>query len=153
MQKFKLTLTEDSINIRAVKLVAAEPESADLERLTFLRQNKEPQLEDVVYLVKVYMTGVPITSTGMMLFVGKELISKYWAFNGGIYFIVYNPDFFVTHKNDFIRYSLDGGISIQQSEFQLPSLPLVSKATSFKLLAANAASHIALPTKQSALSE
>jgi hypothetical protein len=153
MQKFRLVAVGDSTKIMSVKVVAVEPEQSDVSRLEHLRNEVEPKLENVIFLVKIYMSGIPISGTGMSLFIGDEKIPKYWPFNGGVYFIIYEPEFFVKHKHSFIGFSLDGDITVKKSVSQIPEPQYAPAAKTFSLLAMNAASHSTLPTKRAALSD
>jgi hypothetical protein len=49
----------------------------------------------------------PATSQGWALYVGDFRIPKYWQYKDGIYFKVFDPEFFVEHKGERLRFSQD----------------------------------------------
>ena len=62
-----------------------------------------------VYVVKVRLKAKPpVTSMAWALYVGDELVCKYWEYTDGIYFTVFDPQFFIRHKGKQLR--LQNGI-------------------------------------------
>jgi hypothetical protein len=59
--------------------------------------------------VKVRLKGKPpVTSMAWALYVDDELVPKYWEYTGGIYFTVFNPQFFIRHEGKQLRFSQNG---------------------------------------------
>jgi hypothetical protein len=88
--------------IAAVEVVPAQPSEADRAAIAHMGL-KEPK---AVYVVKVQLKAKPpVTSMAWALYVGDERISKYWEYKDGIYFVVFDPRFFVTHKGKRLRFS------------------------------------------------
>ena len=50
----------------------------------------------------------PATSSGHALYVGDFRIPKYWQCRDGIYFKIYDPQFFTDHAGEPIRFSANG---------------------------------------------
>lgn len=93
----------------AVEVVAAQPTETDREIIAHLSARDDKPLSDAAYLVKVrFETMPPPTSQGWALYVNDYRIPKYWAFSDGIYFKVFDPQFFADHKGQPLRFSLDG---------------------------------------------
>ena len=91
--------------IAAVDVVAAEPTDAD-RAMVARTKLAEPE---AVYVVKVKLKEKPpVTSMAWGLYVGDELIPKYWEYPEGIYFTVVDPQFFAEHKGKQLRFSHDG---------------------------------------------
>ncbi len=93
----------------AVEVVAAQPTEADRSVIEHLRVHEKKSLANVAYLVKVrFETMPPATSHGWALYVNDHRIPKYWAYKEGVYFKVFDPQFFVDHKGQSLRFSLNG---------------------------------------------
>jgi hypothetical protein len=93
----------------AVEVVAAQTTEADRAAIAHLRARDNKPLPDAVYLVKVrFETIPPATSHGWALYVNGQRIPKYWAYKDGVYFKVFDPQFFVDHQGQPLRFSLNG---------------------------------------------
>ena len=91
--------------IAAVEVVPAQPTEADRAAVAHMGI-KEPK---AVYVVKVRLKAKPpVTSMAWALYVGDELVSKYWEYTDGIYFTVLDPQFFVRQKGKQLRFSQNG---------------------------------------------
>jgi hypothetical protein len=83
---------DSQIVLTAIQLLLARPETADLRRLHHYAAETGTPVEEVSYLVKLYIDSSPIyDSTGFELYVGEERIRKYSQFTNGIYFVVNDP--------------------------------------------------------------
>jgi hypothetical protein len=92
-------------NITSVEVVAAQPTEADRAAVAHMGI-KEPK---AVYVVKVRLKQKPpVTSMAWALYVGDELVSKYWEYTDGIYFTVLDLQFFVRHKGKQLRFTQNG---------------------------------------------
>ena len=130
--------------IKSMQIVAIRPEGADEQRLQFVHAGKEGVVPRAMYVVKVYLQeGIPATGQAVALYVGETWIRKYFAFSGGIFFNIYEPDFFQKNANATIRFTADH-TKYFDSSVRL-SMP-VQEAD-----AASADSTSALPTKHEAL--
>jgi hypothetical protein len=59
--------------------------------------------------VKVRLKSMPpVTARGWALYVNDLRIPKYWEYKGGIYFKVFDPQFFLDHQGERLRFSQDG---------------------------------------------
>jgi len=93
----------------AVETAASQPTDADNAAITRLSQTAGRDLPPVAYLVKIQLETVPeATSSGWALYVGNFRIPKYWEYKDGIYFKVYDPQFFSDHAGEALRFSPDG---------------------------------------------
>ncbi len=93
----------------AVEVVAAQPTEADSALIAQLDAGPAKSLPAVAYIVKVKLKTVPeATSEGWALYVDELRIPKYWAYSQGIYFKVFDPQFFKDHKGGELRFSQNG---------------------------------------------
>ena len=93
----------------AVEAVASQPTDADDAAIARLSQAAGRDMTPVAYLVKIRLETVPAaTSSGWALYVGDFRIPKYWEYKDGIYFKVYDPQFFRDHAGGALRFSPDG---------------------------------------------
>ena len=93
----------------AVEAAASRPTDADNAAITRLSQAAGRDLPPVAYLVKIQLETVPeATSSGWALYVDNFRIPKYWEYKDGIYFKVYDPQFFRDHAGEALRFSPDG---------------------------------------------
>ena len=93
----------------AVEVVATQPTDADRAAIAHLSTHDGMALAPVVYVVKVRLKSMPpITSRGWALYVDDLRIPKYWQYREGIYFKVFDPQFFLDHQGGRLRFSQDG---------------------------------------------
>jgi hypothetical protein len=89
-----------------VEVVAAQPTDADSAAVAHLSARDRKSLPQVTYLVKVRFETMPqATSQGWALYVNDFRIPKYWAYKDGIYFKVFDPQFFQDHQGQSLRFS------------------------------------------------
>jgi hypothetical protein len=92
-----------------VEVAAVQPAEADRAVLAHLRARENKSLQELVYLVKVrFETMPPVTSRGWALYVNNYRVPKYWAYKNGVYFKVFDPQFFEEHAGETLRFSLNG---------------------------------------------
>jgi hypothetical protein len=109
----------DYPQVANVEVVATQSQAADSEKVAHLKTINN-NLKDVTYIVKVNLSApMPITSLGFTLYVGDYRVNKYSAFAGGIYFKIYDPNFFVEHGGEPIKFSM-GGMAAQETGARLP---------------------------------
>ena len=107
----------------SVVVVASQPTDVDNAAIARLSHAAGREVPPVAYLVKIRLQTVPeATSTGWALYVGDFRIPKYWEYKDGIYFKVYDPQFFRDHAGGALRFSPDG------TEFIETGLVLASPA-------------------------
>ena len=105
--------------ITTVEVVAAQPTEADRAAIAHMGV-KEP---GAVYVVKVRLKAKPpVTSMAWALYVDDELVSKYWEYTDGIYFTVFDPQFFIRHQGKQLRFS-QNGTDFFDTGVQLAPLP------------------------------
>src|SRR4051812_20205213 len=91
--------------VARVDIQAVDPEAADRKHIAYLRAKNNVSLEDVAYLIKIYLSApLPVTGSGLALYVGNTQIDKYWQFPKGIYFNVYDPAFVGAHAGQEVRF-------------------------------------------------
>jgi hypothetical protein len=120
----------------AVEVVTAQPTEADRALITQLSAETNRALAPVAYVVKLRIkTKPPVMSQGWALYVNDFRIPKYWEYEHGIYFKVFDPQFFADHKGQKLRFSLNGTEYVDTGK-RLASPPAVtprSKGTTFPL--------------------
>jgi hypothetical protein len=93
----------------AVEVVATQPTDADDATIARLNQAADRELAPVAYLVKIRLQTIPpATSSGWALYVNDFRIPKYWQYTDGIYFKVYDPQFFSDHAGEPLRFTPNG---------------------------------------------
>jgi hypothetical protein len=93
----------------AVEVVAARPAGADEAAIAHLRRTTDHDIPPVAHLVLVRLEAIPpATSSGYALYVGNFRVPKYWQYRDGIYFKVYDPQFFAEHAGEPLRFSANG---------------------------------------------
>ena len=104
----------------AVEVVATQPTDADRAAIAHLRARGDASLPPVTYLVKVCFETMPqATSQGWALYVDDFRIPKYWEYQHGIFFKVFDPQFFRDHQGQPLRFS-QNGIDFIDTGLRLP---------------------------------
>ena len=119
--------------VAAVEVIAAQPTETDRAAVAHMGA-AEPK---AVYVVKVKLKAKPpVTSMAWALYVNDELVSKYWEYADGIYFTVFDPQFFIRHQGKRLRFSYNG-TDFFDTGVELAPAPSVadSNATSLPLQA------------------
>jgi hypothetical protein len=89
-----------------VQVVAARPTDADSAAIAHLSARDRKSLPQVTYLVQIRLESRPkATSQGWALYVNDFRIPKYWEYKDGIYFKVFDPQFFQDHQGESLRFS------------------------------------------------
>lgn len=92
----------------AVEVVAAQPTKDDKALVAALAAEAGKPLPGAAYIVKVKLSAVPEpASHGFALYVGDLRVPKYWEYPQGIWFKVFDPDFFAAYKGRKLRFSAD----------------------------------------------
>lgn len=93
----------------AVRTFATQPTDSDRAVIARLNQTTDRRLEPVAFLVTVQLAVVPAaTSSGWALYLDDFRVPKYWEYRLGIYFKVYDPEFFADHVGERLRFSANG---------------------------------------------
>lgn len=101
-------------HVIGIEVVATQPTEADNAAITHLSAEARRALPQVAYLVKVRLETIPpATSQGWALYVKDFRIPKYWEYKQGIYFKVFDSQFFEEHKGDKLRFSPNGSDFIE----------------------------------------
>ena len=115
--------------ITAVEVVPAQPTEADRAAIAHMGV-KEPK---AVYVVKVRLKAKPpVTSMAWALYVNDERVPKYWEYTDGIYFVVFDPQFFVMHKGKRLRFS-QNDTDFFDTGVELAPAPSVAEGNAIKL--------------------
>jgi hypothetical protein len=136
------------IKVSAIEVRAAQPKAADTRKIRYVAETRDVSLEDIAYVVKLYVEDVErfYTSLGYRLFVGDHEITKYAGFKNGIYFKVYDPGFLAQHAGDKVQFTTDGVEFVDTGV----TFPEFSVDAEFAVEAGLAAG---LPTQEQVLSE
>ena len=106
----------------AVEVVAAQPTDADRAAIAHLSARDRKSVAPVTYLVKVRFETMPeATSQGWALYIGDFRVPKYWATQDGIYFKVFDPQFFEEHQGEPLRFSQNAPTCLKVSSSFLAS--------------------------------
>src|SRR5262249_28166 len=115
--------------ITAIEVVPAQPTEADRAAMVHMGV-KEPK---AVYVVKVRLKAKPpVSSMAWALYVDDERVSKYWEYADGIYFIVFDPQFFVRHHGKHLRFS-QNGTDFFDTGVELAPAPSVADSNAVRL--------------------
>jgi len=113
----------------ALEVVATQPTEADSKAIAHLSTQAGKFLTEVTYLVKVRLQTVPpATSHGWALYVNDFRIPKYWEYRHGIYFKVFDPQFFADHQGKRLRFSRDGSEFVD-TDVKLPAPDSITTRT------------------------
>lgn len=108
------------LEVLEVDVVPARPTEADIKFIAHARTMTRRELEPVAYIVRLRLQSQPEpTGAGWALFVGDLRIPKYWEYEGGIYFKVYDPAFFDEHADSPVRFSADYGQTFMETGLTL----------------------------------
>lgn len=92
-----------------VEVVPAQTTEADDVIIKKLAAEAAKRLPGIAFIVKIKLKTVPEpTSQGWALYVDDLRIPKYWAYDKGIYFKVFDPQFFEECKGGKLRFSQNG---------------------------------------------
>jgi hypothetical protein len=106
-----------------VEVVATRPTPADSGAIAFLSTRDRKSLPEAAYLIKIQFDTMPeARSQGWALYVNDFRIPKYWAYGEGIYFKVFDPEFFHHHGGQSLRFS-PNGVDFIDTGHKLPTLP------------------------------
>jgi hypothetical protein len=93
----------------AVEVVPSQTTEADRAMVAQLEATEQKSLPGVAYIVKIRLKALPeATSRGWALYVDRLRIPKYWTYGRGIYFKIFDPQFFAEHKGGNLRFSANG---------------------------------------------
>lgn len=96
--------------VESVEVIAAQPKRADMKCLDVLRATTDSVVEDQVFIIKVlFKESPPITSMGLELYVGDQIIPKYWSLEKGIFFKVIEPEFLEKNAGSDISFATPDG--------------------------------------------
>lgn len=95
--------------IVSVEVVPTQPTEADKAAIAHLSAQGKKTLPQITYVVKVRLKEVPpATSHGWALYLKDFRIPKYWEYKHGIYFKVFDQQFFEDHEDAALRFSSNG---------------------------------------------
>jgi hypothetical protein len=115
--------------VTEVEVVATQPTETDSTVIAHLSAEASKSLPQVAYLVKLRLkTMPPATSQGWALYVGDLRIPKYWEYKQGVYFKVFDPQFFADHKGEKLRFSQNGSDFIDTGKKLTAAPSATSKA-------------------------
>lgn len=92
----------------AIEVVAAQPTESDKKVIAHVGDVTSRSLDEAVYVVKVRFEQMPpVTSSGWALYVGDYPVPKYWGYKNGIYFKIFDLQFFVDHQGQALKFTRD----------------------------------------------
>src|SRR5271165_3336513 len=105
----------------AVEVVPTQPTHADRKAIDYLSAQTSKSLPKITYVVKLrFQTMPPATSHGWALYVNGFRIPKYWEYKNGIYFKVFDPQFFADHRGQSLRFSQNGSDFVETGKKLAP---------------------------------
>lgn len=118
----KTTFSNMNISVKSVEVLPVLPDETDIKNINYLRNSEGTIIQSVVYVVKITIENrLSTSSLGFELFLDDYRVRKYFEFESGIYFKVYNPRFFQKHGEKKIRISLDK-VSFIDTGLKFPSI-------------------------------
>lgn len=113
--------------ITNIQVVAAQPNTLDARNIEFLQNSQGASLDGAAYIVKIYLDkALPVMAQSFDLYVDERLIRKYSIFSQGIYFKVYDPNFFSNHGGKKVELRLNDDVlpeNVSSSTGSAPILP------------------------------
>lgn len=105
----------------AVEVVPTQPTHTDRKAIDYLSAQTSKSLPKITYVVKLrFQTMPPATSHGWALYVNGFRIPKYWEYKNGIYFKVFDPQFFADHQGQSLRFSQNGSDFVETGKKLAP---------------------------------
>jgi hypothetical protein len=137
--------------VATVEVIPTQPKPADLKNIEHIAATEGVSLDQVAYVVKITFESMPpVSSQGIELYLDDYRVRKYWGFQGGIYFKVYNPRFFAKHGGKQIRFCL-AGEQCQDTGFRLPRTEGRRSARAVPKKEAAIRTSISLPSQEEVL--
>lgn len=138
------------IALTTIQLVLARPEPADLRRIHHFTAQTGERIEEVSYIVKLYIESPPVyNSMGLELYVGDEQIRKYSQFKNGIYFKVNDPQQLAALEGQPVRFRRPGSEEFINTGVSFPSEDVSDRSQRFL----ESAERTELPTQEEVLRE
>jgi hypothetical protein len=79
--------------VTSVQIEPAQPEASDLRTIQHLESARSQAIEPVTWIVRVELDHLPVAAgQGLELLVGGERILKYTQVEGGVAFVVNDPE-------------------------------------------------------------
>lgn len=104
----------------ALEVLATRPTEADKAAIAHFAARDRRELAEVAYVVKIRFERMPeATSRGWALYVDDFRIPKYWAYKEGVFFKVFEPQFFQDHQGQSLRFS-ENGVDFVDTGLKLP---------------------------------
>ena len=105
-----------------VQLLLARPEAADLRKIRHYATARNAPVEEVSYIVKLYIQTSPIhNNMGVELYVGDQQIRQYFQFKNGIYFKVNDLQQLSTLQGEEVRFHQPGSNEFIDTGVRLPA--------------------------------
>lgn len=138
------------IALTTIQLVLARPEPADLRRIHHFTAQTGEQVEEVSYIVKLYIESPPVyDNMGLELYVGDEQIRKYSQFKNGIYFKVNDPQQLSALEGQPVRFRRPGSGEFINTGVSFPTEDVSSRSPR----SLESAQRTELPTQEEVLRE
>ncbi|WP_416669834.1 hypothetical protein [Egbenema bharatensis] len=112
-----------------VQLQPARPEAADLRRIEHYAAARGTDVEEVSYIVKLYIETPPVqNSLGVELFVGEQQIRQYSQFANGIYFKVNDPQLLAALQGEEVRFRRPGADEFINTGVRVPAEAAIERS-------------------------
>jgi hypothetical protein len=110
------------IILTTIQIVPTRPEEADLRKIRYYAAEKGIPVQEVSYIVKLYISSAPIyDNLGFELYVGNEKIRKYSQFKNGIYFKINDSHQLSVLQGQKVRFRRPGSERFIETDVVFPS--------------------------------
>ena len=111
----------NKLGIKNIEIIPTQTLPEDSQNIAYLNSIEPNNINEATYVVKIWFANnVPVTNISIDLLFNEYKVRKYFEFDGGIYFKVFNPRFFEKHSNKKIFF-LVGNIELVETGWKFPS--------------------------------
>ena len=109
------------IVLTTIQLLLARPEAADLRKQRHYAAEIGADVEEVSYIVKLYLKNTPpYDNMGFEFYVGDQRIRKYSQFKNGIYFKINDPRRLSALRGKEVRFRRPGSEEFTSTGINFP---------------------------------
>lgn len=111
----------NKLSVKKVEIIPTITLEEDIENIKFINSIESEIVQETTYVVKIWLDDIlPFSSLSVDLYLNDYKVRKYFEFDRGIYFKVFNPRFFEKHSDKKI-YFIIGNSEIVETDWRLPS--------------------------------
>lgn len=111
----------NKLAIKNIEIIPTLTLPEDSQNITYLNSIEPNNINETTYVVKIWlMNKITVTNVSIDLLFNEYRVRKYYEFDGGIYFKVFNPRFFEKHSNKEIFF-LVGNVELVETGWKFPA--------------------------------